>query len=37
MYSHYLEYYNGSKIDKDGKRIHIREFECKSSAKSGLI
>ena len=23
MYSHYLEYYKGSKIDKDGKRIQL--------------
>ena len=27
MFSHYIEYYKGSKLDKDGKRIHIREFE----------
>ncbi|MFK7002038.1 site-specific integrase [Flavobacterium oreochromis] len=26
-YSLYLEYYKGSQIDKDGKRIHIRDFE----------
>lgn len=26
-YSLYLEYYKGSQLDKDGKRIHIRDFE----------
>lgn len=26
-YSLYLEYYKGSQLDKDGKRIHIRNFE----------
>jgi hypothetical protein len=23
----YLEYYKGSQLDKEGKRIHIRDFE----------
>ncbi|MEC4048691.1 hypothetical protein OX284_004555 [Flavobacterium sp. SUN046] len=23
----YIEYYKGSQLDKDGKRIHIRDFE----------
>ena len=26
-FSLYLEYYKGSQLDKDGKRIHIRDFE----------
>ena len=26
-YSLYLEYHKGSQLDKDGKRIHIRNFE----------
>lgn len=26
-YSLYLEYYKGSQLDKDGKRVHIRDFE----------
>ena len=26
-YSLYIEYYKGSQLDKNGKRIHIRDFE----------